>query len=608
MNILLAVLAAVGGYLLLSILRAILFPPKPTKPLEYKPRQVGGRGARRSRADRIRRTLLLAPCSSPGQGAPACLAAARCHPAPPSRPSLPLPVLLRISVALCATPPPSLTLPPTAPQLGPMTLLELSKYDGRDPLRPLLLAVRGRVFDVTMGRAFYGPGAAGWSAGPCLLRGAPRVGVGEPQGVPAPLPPLSCWPEETAPAPAASACCMFAATVRPRTLEPAGRGPQHRTSLPPPLQARATACLRARRWPAPWPRWRWMKRSATISAWLGGGVGWPSGCAGCGIRPPLPAPSRAAGSPCVQRRGTLTQPLPSCNQQKELPSCTPLLFLYRLDDLGKAELESLAEWERTFEGKYEVVGQVRFIYTVFDVCSPSILFCQCWLVDLAVCGLVWCDLHSFVASFPRPHLLFSACPCTAGGLHRVALPLPLAACCTCPAPPRMPRRPRDARSAKAKIQFNMRTRAAARKGTARRAALPSQTRTLRGALPALHHACLLAPLDSVHLHARLRANPCCGTLLLLRPPYTGLPGAHGQAIMQMLPVPAHSSAQLLAPLCAVPFFPQIVPPLKLTLEQLAQYGGSDPAKPLLLAVCGTILDVSAGGRASAGLLCPAPLG
>lgn len=39
---------------------------------------------------------------------------------------------------------------------------------------------------------------------------------------------------------------------------------------------------------------------------------------------------------------------------------------------------------------------------------------------------------------------------------------------------------------------------------------------------------------------------------------------------------------------------QIVAPLKLTLEELAQYGGSDPAKSLLLAVCGTVLDVSAG--------------
>lgn len=39
---------------------------------------------------------------------------------------------------------------------------------------------------------------------------------------------------------------------------------------------------------------------------------------------------------------------------------------------------------------------------------------------------------------------------------------------------------------------------------------------------------------------------------------------------------------------------QVVPPLSLTLEQLAGYGGSDPSKPLLLSVCGTILDVTAG--------------
>jgi len=50
-----------------------------------------------------------------------------------------------------------------------MTLLELSKYDGRDPLRPLLLAVRGRVFDVTMGRAFYGPGALQWGWCCCVV-------------------------------------------------------------------------------------------------------------------------------------------------------------------------------------------------------------------------------------------------------------------------------------------------------------------------------------------------------------------------------------------------------------------------------------------------------
>ncbi|PRW57859.1 steroid-binding 3 [Chlorella sorokiniana] len=102
MNILLGVLALVGGYFILSLLRAILFPPK-AQPLEYKPRQLGN-----------------------------------------------------------------------------MTLLELSKYDGRDPLRPLLLAVRGRVFDVTMGRAFYGPGA-GYSlfAGKEVARALAKVAVDE---------------------------------------------------------------------------------------------------------------------------------------------------------------------------------------------------------------------------------------------------------------------------------------------------------------------------------------------------------------------------------------------------------------------------------------------
>ena len=39
MNILLGVLALVGGYFILSLLRAIFFPSK-AQPLEYKPRQV----------------------------------------------------------------------------------------------------------------------------------------------------------------------------------------------------------------------------------------------------------------------------------------------------------------------------------------------------------------------------------------------------------------------------------------------------------------------------------------------------------------------------------------------------------------------------------------
>ncbi len=38
------------------------------------------------------------------------------------------------------------------------TLAELRTFDGSDPERPILMAVRGKVFDVTRGREFYGPG------------------------------------------------------------------------------------------------------------------------------------------------------------------------------------------------------------------------------------------------------------------------------------------------------------------------------------------------------------------------------------------------------------------------------------------------------------------
>ena len=51
--------------------------------------------------------------------------------------------------------------PPCPPaQLVPTpdyTLTELAHHDGSDPGRPILLAVRGTVFDVSAGRAFYGP-------------------------------------------------------------------------------------------------------------------------------------------------------------------------------------------------------------------------------------------------------------------------------------------------------------------------------------------------------------------------------------------------------------------------------------------------------------------
>ncbi|RGP62514.1 membrane steroid-binding protein 2 [Fusarium sporotrichioides] len=49
--------------------------------------------------------------------------------------------------------------------LGPppptyMTLEELSLYDGRDPDRPILLAINGTIYDVSPGRRMYGPGGS----------------------------------------------------------------------------------------------------------------------------------------------------------------------------------------------------------------------------------------------------------------------------------------------------------------------------------------------------------------------------------------------------------------------------------------------------------------
>lgn len=85
-------------------------------------------------------------------------------------------------------------------QRGNMTLLELSKYAGHDPMRPLLLAVRGRVFDVTNGRAFYGPGARDSSASGTAQRlpppGASRARWGQMQ-----RPARTAGPPRLAPAP-----------------------------------------------------------------------------------------------------------------------------------------------------------------------------------------------------------------------------------------------------------------------------------------------------------------------------------------------------------------------------------------------------------------------
>ncbi|CAL4886468.1 unnamed protein product [Urochloa decumbens] len=52
------------------------------------------------------------------------------------------------------------TLEPLPPpvQLGEVTEEELRAYDGSDPKKPLLMAIKGQIYDVTQSRMFYGPG------------------------------------------------------------------------------------------------------------------------------------------------------------------------------------------------------------------------------------------------------------------------------------------------------------------------------------------------------------------------------------------------------------------------------------------------------------------
>ncbi|KAK4776425.1 hypothetical protein SAY86_005113 [Trapa natans] len=48
-------------------------------------------------------------------------------------------------------------LPPPV-QLGEVTEEELKLYDGTDPGKPLLMAIKGQIYDVSQSRMFYGPG------------------------------------------------------------------------------------------------------------------------------------------------------------------------------------------------------------------------------------------------------------------------------------------------------------------------------------------------------------------------------------------------------------------------------------------------------------------
>lgn len=48
-------------------------------------------------------------------------------------------------------------LPPPV-QLGEISEDELKQYDGADPKKPLLMAIKGQIYDVSQSRMFYGPG------------------------------------------------------------------------------------------------------------------------------------------------------------------------------------------------------------------------------------------------------------------------------------------------------------------------------------------------------------------------------------------------------------------------------------------------------------------
>ncbi|GFZ08280.1 Steroid-binding protein [Actinidia chinensis var. chinensis] len=39
-----------------------------------------------------------------------------------------------------------------------LTLQQLKQYDGTDASKPIYLAVKGQIYDVTTGKSFYGPG------------------------------------------------------------------------------------------------------------------------------------------------------------------------------------------------------------------------------------------------------------------------------------------------------------------------------------------------------------------------------------------------------------------------------------------------------------------
>uniref|UniRef100_A0ACD5U561 Uncharacterized protein n=1 Tax=Avena sativa TaxID=4498 RepID=A0ACD5U561_AVESA len=59
----------------------------------------------------------------------------------------------RLEVADEALPP-----APEPVQVGEITADELRQYDGSDPEKPLLMAIKGQIYDISQSRMFYGPG------------------------------------------------------------------------------------------------------------------------------------------------------------------------------------------------------------------------------------------------------------------------------------------------------------------------------------------------------------------------------------------------------------------------------------------------------------------
>lgn len=53
---------------------------------------------------------------------------------------------------------PEPAIPPEPVQIGEVTIEELRAYDGSDPKKPLLMAIKGNIYDVSRSRMFYGPG------------------------------------------------------------------------------------------------------------------------------------------------------------------------------------------------------------------------------------------------------------------------------------------------------------------------------------------------------------------------------------------------------------------------------------------------------------------